>query len=764
MAIGSQPDGLYPGSPHRDLVFLGGGHAHALALRMLAMRGLQGVRMTLVSLDAHTPYSGMLPGLVAGHYDFFETHIDLQQLCDRAGVRFIAGRATGLDADNNRIFLEDRPPLAYDLLSVDIGSQPGLHDVPGAEDHATPVKPVHQFYRRWQDIEARLGRPDSGAGQNGSDIILVGGGAGSVELALAMRHRLLPRSPGIRLVCGGELLESYNKRARNSVRRALADNSIELVEHSRVVQVEEEEVHSAGGERYRFDELFWCTAAVGEDWLAQGGLPVDERGFLKVEDSLQVQGRSNIFAAGDVATQVNDPRPKAGVYAVRQAPVLAHNLAAFLGGQSLRDYRPQKRFLSLLALGEQRAVADRGPFSASGKWVWKWKDRIDHRFMRQFRDFVPKMNTAAAPAAEFMQCGGCGAKLPATILRDSLEELAKRYPEVVDRTRFADDAVLVEVPAGRQLLQTVDILRELVADPWLMGRIAVMHSLSDLYAMGATPLSALASLTVPYGHPRLQQRDLEQLLLGAAEELQRAQCQWLGGHTLEGPELSVGFTVNGVLEQGPPLTKTGVCEGDHLLLGKPLGTGVLFAAGQQGLAEGHWIKSAIDMMLQSNGPAAAITRRLSASAVTDVTGFGLAGHLGEMLQGSELQARLVLPALPLLPGAESCWEKGLESTLQEGNRQGVHHLTAAETETDGGDSRLQALYDPQTSGGLLFSIGAEKAEAALAALREAGYSGAADIGTLCTPDPGAAVIVVQSDVLPTEVEQGEIEQGKDDET
>jgi selenide,water dikinase len=734
-----------PVGPSRDLVFLGGGHAHALALRMLAMQDLGDVRISLVSLDAHTPYSGMLPGLVAGHYDFFETHIDLQQLCARAGVRFITARATGLDSDNNRLFLEGRPPLAYDLLSIDIGSQPGLHDVPGAEDYATPVKPVHQFYQRWQEVEARLGQAQAGEPDSQASIILVGGGAGSVELALSMRYRLRPRNPGIRLFCGGGLLETYNKRSRNSVRKALGEAGIEVLEQSRVVQVEEEEVHSAGGQRFRYDELFWCTAAEGEDWLAQAGLPVDERGFLKVEDSLQVMGHGNIFAAGDVATQVSDPRPKAGVYAVRQAPVLAHNLAAALRGESLKNYRPQKRFLSLLAMGEQQAVADRGAFWASGKWVWKWKDRIDRKFMQQFRDFAPQMKPPSAPAGEIMQCGGCGAKLPATILRDSLEELAKRYPEVVDRARFGDDAVAVDVPAGKQLLQSVDILRNLVADPWLMGRIAVMHSLSDLYAMGARPLSALANLSVSYGHPRMQQRDLQQLLMGAAEEMKRAGCQWLGGHTLEGPDLSVGFTVNGVLDAGPALTKTGVREGDHLILAKPLGTGVLFAAEQQGQAEGHWIRAAIAMMLQSNAAAAQIARQFSASAVTDVTGFGLAGHLGEMLPGSELQARLSLPALPLLPGAEECWQAGIESSLQDGNRLGVAHLTAAETETDGSDPRLQALYDPQTSGGLLFTVAAQQAAAVVSALHEAGFADAANIGTLCTPDPGGAAIVVQSE-------------------
>jgi len=171
---------------HNDLVLLGGGHSHALALLMMAMRPDPTTRITLVSLDSHTPYSGMLPGLLAGHYTFAETHIDLRTLCKQLGVRFIAARATGVDTERRQLLLAGRPALPFDVLSIDIGSQPGLHAVPGAEAYATGVKPVHSFYQRWLALEDRFAASDD---NEEFTVLLVGGGAGSVELALAMRHR-----------------------------------------------------------------------------------------------------------------------------------------------------------------------------------------------------------------------------------------------------------------------------------------------------------------------------------------------------------------------------------------------------------------------------------------------------------------------------------------------------------------------------------------------------------------------------------------------
>jgi len=516
--------------------------------------------------------------------------------------------------------------------------------------------------------------------------------------------------------------------------------NIELQEHARVVDVSENSLQVADGSRHAFDALFWCTAAVGASWLQTTAMPCDAHGFLQVEDTLQVQGYEHIFAAGDVATQVNYPRPKAGVYAVRQAPVLAHNLQAVIAGRALSQHHPQSRFLSLLSLGNKDAVADRGPFSASGAWVWRWKDRIDRKFMAKFDGGnLPAMPVAVPDGEELMHCGGCGAKLPSDMLRQCLEELADSYPRVVDQTNLSDDAALLEVPPGARLVQSIDVLRSLVDDPWIMGRIAALHALSDLYAMGATPHSALASVAIPYAGRNVQQRELHQLMAGAVEELQRAGCQLLGGHTMEGPELALGFSVNGLLST-TILAKRGVEVGDHLVLCKALGTGVLFAAQQQGDADGRWITCALESMLQSNAASAQVAVEAGVHAATDVTGFGLLGHLAEMLQEGNLQARIALAQVPVLPGVLDCYELGIVSTLQAGNMASVAALLAAHAQAE--NPRLQALFDPQTCGGLLLAVPAAQVEALLLSLRERGYDVATDIGEVTTRGDSSALIVI----------------------
>lgn len=730
-------------APRRDLVLLGGGHAHVLALRQMAMQKPSGVRFTLVSESSHSPYSGMLPGLIAGHYRFEDTHIDLVRFCARLGVRFIQAQVTGLDIAAQEVLLEGRPRLEYDALSLNIGAQPDAASIPGAVTFATPVKPVAGLYRRWQDLERVLSTSNQAAPHK---LVLVGGGAGSVELVLAMAHRLPAASVQFQLICGASLLEGYNSRAKRAVINCLRQQNIALTEHSRIVTVDEKSVVTAAGERVDYDSLLWSTSAVAIPWLRETGLPCDENGFLQVGDSLLVVGHDNIFAAGDVAVQINHPRPRAGVFAVRQAPVLAHNLVAHTTASPLREHRPQRRFLSLLSLGARRAVADRGPLWATGEWVWRWKNRIDQRFMARFSEVPAVMSNQATSEDTEMHCGGCGAKLPAGLLRDVLQTLAVSYPAVVDASRFNDDAAIVKTNPELLLVQSVDSLRQLSDDPWLMGRIAALHALSDIHAMGAVPHSCLAHITLPYGAPAIQHRDLGMLMSGAMSELQRVNCTLLGGHSLEGPELSIGFTINGQVEAQHLLAKLGASAGDQLILTKPLGTGVLFAALAQGGADGRWINAAMESMLQSNGAAAEIAQRLQAHACTDITGFGLLGHLQEMLPAANqvqgLQARLQLQAMPLLPGVEQAFSEGFASTLQPGNQQAV--MDQLQIEPGCNEARLQSLFDPQTSGGLLLACAPDQSAVMLRDLHQAGFSHAAVIGKLAPLPAREMILKLQS--------------------
>ena len=725
----------------QDLVFVGGGHAHALALRMLAMDPIEGLRITLVSPASHTPYSGMLPGLVAGHYTFEQTHIDLARLCQWANVRFVASEVTSLDPVAKTLTLSGRPSIAYDLVSIDIGSQPELDSVHGARAHSVPVKPVAVLWQRWRELEIRLAAQ---AGDCSYRLAVVGGGAGSVELILAMAHALQGRNIALDLWCGAsEILQNYNARARAAVMAALGHHGVAVHLDCRVAAVEEAALVLDDGTRHLYDDLFWCTGAAASPWVAQSGLATDERGFLKITDTLQSLDDESVFGAGDIAVQVNHPRPKAGVFAVRQGPLLAHNLRARLLGQALKEHRPQQNFLSLVSLGDRQAAADKGFFSASGRWVWRWKDRIDREFMGRFEDLpqmaANKSQNALAGATEpgaRPHCGGCGAKVGARGLASVLAELAQEFPDHCSQVGDRDDASIIPSTGNTPVLQSLDQLRQMVADPWIMGRIAANHALSDLFACGAQPVSALASISLPFATASLLARDLYQLLAGALHEFAHVDCVLNGGHSMQGPELSLGFAVNGQpMHPGRgQLPKRGLREGDALILTKPLGTGAIFAAHMGHQADGRHVQTAIDMMLQSNYSAARLAVDAQVSACTDVTGFGLLGHLGEMLLPGQ-RAVLETRRVPSIAGAEHYLAAGVRSTMHEANASVAAEFLPELPE------QAALLCDPQTSGGLLLGISAEDAEALCVQLHEAGFSDAAVIGSVeaLSGGPSAAI-------------------------
>lgn len=701
----------------KDLLLIGGGHAHALVLRRLAMTPHPELRITLISPAAFTPYSGMLPGLLAGHYRFEEAHIDLARLCQWAGVRFLADEVKSIDPLAQRVTCRVRGELAYDLVSIDIGSQPELDSVPGAREHAVPVKPVAGLWSRWEALKVTALTPGHG-------IAVVGGGAGSVELALAIAQYLQAQAPQITLYCGAaQLLEGYSAGARRAVETQLRQMGVHLAVAQRVTRVQEGQLDFASGASAAFDTLIWSTGAAAAPWIADSGLAVDARGFLLIEDTLQSVDCPTVFAAGDIATQHNHPRPKAGVYAVRQGPVLADNLLAYAAGRPLRSHRPQSEFLSLLSLGPKRAVAQRNGMALSGAWVWRWKDRIDRTFMARFSNLPERtMGTAreeSARGVSQMPCGGCGAKVSSSSLGEVLETLRQEYGEHAPAA--LDDAVALET--GGPLLQSLDALRALVDDPWRMGRIATQHALSDIYACGANPHSALALVTLPFAGPQLLRRDLQQVLSGALSLLSACGCRLTGGHSMQGPELQIAFAVNGTLGGAAMLQKRGAQPGDGLILTKPLGVGALFAAHMQAMADGRDIENALTMMEQSNACAAAIAREQQAHALTDVTGFGLGGHLCEML-GEGLTAQLSLEVLPVLPGALEAMQTGIFSTLHGPNRDSLAGRFARAASCGAEDLRAELLFDPQTSGGLLLAVPRERVAATVAALVAAGCAGA----------------------------------------
>ena len=698
----------------QDLVLVGGGHAHVHVLKNFAMRPVPGVRVTLVARDVETPYSGMLPGWVAGHYRFDECHIDLGRLARFAGARLIHDEAIGVERGARHVLCRAHPPIRYDLLSLDIGSTPRANDIPGAIEHTIAVKPIAHFAARWQ---ALLGRARA---MRRLRLAVVGGGAGGVELTLSAQHRLSALCDGpveITLVTRDALLPSHNRRVRFRFEQIFVERGIALLTGSDIIRVEPGALICADGRRIGFDEALWITEAGAASWLAETGLPLTADGFVAIDDTLRSPADGCIFATGDVATMIAHPRDKAGVYAVRQGRPLAANLRRTLAGERLRRAVPQRRGLALIGTGDKNAIASRGPFSARGIYLWRLKDWIDRRWMRRYRE-LPEMRSQ--PDQEPMRCGGCAAKVPAAVLG---RVMARLRPAVSDRVTIGlespDDAALIAFPGAPPLLQTVDFFRAMVEDPYLFGQIAATHALNDIYAMGGAPETALAIATLPPARPPIVEHDLFHMLRGALDVLEPAGAVLIGGHSAEGAELALGFAVTGRPPAGKLLRKGGLRPGDRLILTKPLGTGVILAADGRGRAPAGAVEDAIATMLQSAAASAMCLLRHGATACTDVTGFGLLGHLVEMLRASQMNAMLDPAAIPALDGAFDLFSLGIASSLHTDN-------LAAMTALDAGEAGPIAslLIDPQTAGGLLAGLPAERAASCLGELRALGYRAA----------------------------------------
>lgn len=746
--------------PHHDLVLIGGGHTHAGLLRRLIMRPLPGLRITLISRDIHTPYSGMLPGLIAGNYRLDDCHIDLRPLCELAGARLIHAEVDSVDLEQRRVLLPGRPPLRFDWLSINTGSRPALDSIPGAVEHGIAVKPIDVFLARWQALQTELteARLNATRPRDSDDsracphrLAIVGGGAASVEIALALDYRLR-RTPGLRsgvalqlLSAENRLLPDHNRRVARHFSKQLRERDIDLCLNSRVSSAHRDGLTLANGARVACDTVIWAIHAGSQPWYRQAGLACDARGFIRVDASLQSVSHPGVFAVGDAASFA-PALPKSGVYAVRQTAVLDANIRRLVAGRPLKAYRPQRRTLSLLIRGDRSAVASRGPWFAAGAWVWRWKNRIDRRFMARFDRDLPRPAAppvSPEPAAPAMRCGGCAAKVGSAVLGRVLAQLQPLVrADVPVGLHAPDDAAVIQPPPGKLWVQTVDYFRAFIDDPYLLGRIATNHCLSDIYAMGAEPHSALAIATLPYGAEALVEDTLLQLLGGAVDALNAQGAALIGGHSSEGAELSFGLSVNGVADA--VLTKRAVAAGQVLVLTKPLGTGCLFAANMAGHARGEWIDTALAMMLQDNAAAARILRQHNAGALTDVTGFGLLGHLAEMLKDSGLRAELQLAALPALPGALDLLQQGWVSSLHADNQRQARRIAE---DFDPAAPRCRLLLDPQTSGGLLASLPADSADACVAALRQAGYGDATIIGTIAAADTDTSAAPSQRDAI-----------------
>lgn len=367
----------------RHLLLIGGGHSHVEVIRRFAAAPEPGVELILVSPGRFTAYSGMLPGHIAGHYSHADCHIDLEPLCRRAGVHRIEDAVDRIDPDNRVATCGTAGKLHYDVLSLDAGSTPVIANIAGASEHGIPVKPVPVLLQRWAQLRKR-------ARNTGRDIriAVVGAGAAGVEVLLSMQYRIAADGGRARFTLlsdGPDILAAHPGGVRRRFEHILRQRGVAIRPDAAVLSAEPGALQLRGGERLPCDEVLWITGAAAPAWPGAGGLRTDAAGFVLIDASLQSLSHPGVFASGDIASMLHAPRPKSGVYAVRQGPPLTENLRRALRGQSLLQYRPQARALALIGTGDRHAVASYGPLAFDGRWVWRWKDYIDRGFMARYR-------------------------------------------------------------------------------------------------------------------------------------------------------------------------------------------------------------------------------------------------------------------------------------------------------------------------------------------------------------------------------------------
>ena len=741
-----------------DLVLVGGGHAQIAVLRSFAMKPMPGLRLTLVNNSSRTPYSGMLPGYVEGLWQDRDFHIDLRHLAAAANARMIVAKVINIDGDLKQIYFDDRPPLKFDVLSINIGGQQSLAMIDGAQKNTIPVKPIAKFQTQFETLiyPKSDGKPSKILPKK---LAVVGGGAAGCELALALITRWKTETgtaPEISLITDKDrLMPQMAPKAAKLVDRTLRAGGANILYRNRVTAIKGNTLTMSSGKTLGFDACFLVTQVTAPSWLADTGLDLDPHGFVKVTPTLQSTSHPYIFAAGDIAAVSQSPRPKAGVFAVRAGKILAHNLRRYVLAKPLTSWTPQTHYLSLIGTGDRRAIAVRGDIAVAGRLFWHLKCWIDRRFMLKFRHLSmpvarpithfaglsktrPSDQNAITlsrhdPAFSSMRCLGCAAKTSHQVLQVAMEDaivLAIQKgakPDLMPPSGLETDSAFLPAPTSVSgWVQSVDILSEIVTDPYLLGEIATVHALSDIYASLSKPLFSLAIINLPETELSLQTNQLTHILLGALMAHSQAGVRVVGGHTSEGGSLSVGFAITGSAAKLPAEIMPDKDKDLCIILTKPLGTGVIMAAHMQLHSVAVSVDDAIANMRQSNSVAADIFIKNNCIAATDVTGFGLARHAQNLaMRVGSTGCTIDLASVPLLHGVTDLLEAGITSNLHVQNQLAVTML---------GDNPHQKnqsaiLFDPQTSGGLLGVFHQKDAKNAVNELVKTGHK-AAVIGEL----------------------------------
>jgi len=692
-----------------DLVLIGGGHSHLSVLMKLSKRPINGNRITLITNEIDTPYSGMIPGYIEGIYSWRDSHIDLYRLCLKLNVRFIHAEVERVSAHEKEIYFKDRPKIKFDVLSINTGIQSNNREIKGAAKYCLPVKPISKLANNFLNKIT-----------NFKSIAFIGGGAGSVELALAIKKRFLNINQDIKItIITGKrgLLSTFPQKTKLTSLKTLEKFKIDIIEYKRVLEVKPKQIILSDKSMLKIDKAILSTNSMTPKWLAKSDILLTKDNYILVNKSFQTNYKY-VFASGDVIDFNNQNLKKAGVFAVRSGKPLAINIKQFILGKKLVEYKFNKNYLALIGTSKRSAIATKYNLTFNSRFFFYLKKYIDQNFIKKFSDFkIRKKFTLEALKTDvlnifvkhkekitdendIMQCKGCAAKVPLNALKQALPK---------DIVSTSEDAV--SVPGHPELYQTVDMISSIITDPFLLGKIAANHSISDMVSVNSKITSAMMILQLPLSKTEINSRDLEQVLLGANEIFKTIDCPLIGGHTMIGKDKDpiIGFSILGQKQKKIKIMKNRrkIKTKDLLILTEKIGSGLIFAGINNYLIDSHFQTDVIKQMIKGNLNFGKISNHLNILSMTDITGFGLANHLLNLIKRDNSKTGLTIypNKIPLFQGVNECLNKDIKSSLFKSN----YDIAQKDIIYKRDKSKLDnILYDPQTVGGIAFIIPQEE--------------------------------------------------------
>ena len=680
---------------NQQLVLIGGGHANVQVLRKLCMNEFKGLNVILISEYYDAIYSGMTPGFIKKIYSLKDISIDLQRLCFNAGATFIKDQVISLDSQNQILHLKDNPPISYDVLSINSGSISNNKTIELENNsNVIPVKPISSLVSKLDHIDNIIEHSSH------KKVSIVGGGVAAFELSFALYKRY-EGNISLNIISSSHLDEkNLNLSSINKLKKITNKLGINLISNQ-VVAIDNLELKLDNENKIQSDLILLSTGASLPDWLAKSNLEKTEN-FIAINEHLQSLNFKNIFISGDAATIQNLKKPKSGVMAVRQGEILKENLFLFLQNKPLKKFKPQKNWLYLIGTHKNSAILNYFNFSFEANWCWILKKIIDLQFIKKFSfpnktDMKKKIYelSISKKNKSKMYCQGCGSKVSKNTLVNFLSD-QKSNKELSDSTEIKFEQ--------NEILQTIDHIKLFKSlNPYDFGIISYLHSQNDILAGGGSVHSLSVSIGVPFSENLVESFYLEYFMRGIQQEVSKDGAFLAAGHSYQTEEPAITITMNGNIQQKSK--KNLAVEGNLIYLSKPLGTGYLLAAYFQNsqLLSASDFEKLLNHLKISNSLAAKSGYHSGSQLMTDISGFGLASHLGDICESSNLSARIHLKSEFLINTNLEILKKYESSGYQNNYVASFPSININEEH-----SLLKILFDPQTNGPLLIAIDKEK--------------------------------------------------------